>query len=1374
MNGDPPLFVLPLSADSPAALDELRGACATFLRAADAVTPGGLLRSAARRRPRQWRAVALASTLDDLATTLEGGVTGELVFREPPAQTPRRGAWITVGEGPAQPDAIRRLYRQVAPFRIFVDHLVEPLRRQVGVDLRELVIEGMHAAPDVKRAVDVACELGLAEIWRAAAPPPSRIGSRELGGLAALALAGALDTATAVAIASGRMDVSGVSPRPLVLDLVRGRDGELLPAGTQMRPDDVRDHAGSADDAGATAAADGMDYVIEIGCGQGSARNGGEAEPPPERIGLQDAGTDAPLALARALASIFCGGVTVDFSVLAEGDSGALVPLPAPPVASRRIWPDLPGPVLPPRAVTMTSALPEGAATPPRTAEAPRLADVLSVICEHTAQELGVALADVSPDATFIDMGADSLLMVNVVRQLEERFAVSVSMRELFELGDAPRLLARLVAERLGVENGTADPPAASPSSATTPTEPKALRFSLSYFGSYPRDTPVAECYEALFESARYADEAGFHALWVPERHFHAFGGIFPNPSVLAAALARETSRIRIHAGSVVLPLHDPIRVAEEWSVVDNLSGGRVGIGVASGWHANDFALRPDAFGRHRDLMYEGLETVRALWRGDEVAAVSGTGEQIAVRLHPMPFQPMPPFFTAVVSNAASWERAGRNGLGVVTNLMTQDVSQLAANVERYRQARIGAGFDPEEGDVVVLLHTYLAADRDRARAEAFEPFCAYLRSSLSLFGQATNSLGMKIDLERASEEDVTYLLERGFGGYCDGRALIGTVESCAAVVEQVAAAGADEIACFVDFGVSRTQLRASLPHVDELRRRFATTRAGRGGAPAQARSAQAPDWEGEFSPLSLAQERMWFSETLSGDRCGYNEPMAIRLEGPLDVAALEAALDDVVRAQPTLRCRIIPDGGMPRQRVLRHRQLALPVVEVAGDETEIVRREMTSESARCFDLSNGPLWLTRLLRFGPRHHVLFFSFHHIAIDMVSLRCLTRQLSRCYTARMHGEAPGLEAPTPYVQYARDQREAVGSPEVQAAIRRWEEHLTPLPEPLVVPTDRERPPIVTGEGGAHFHPLDPEVDAGLKALTRATRVTPFMCLATAYVVALHDWSGQQEIVIGTPIVDRPPQYEETIGPYINTLPVRVRVHPSEPFAHVLERVRGTMLDAIQYSAAPFEEIVRRLNPPREAGRNPIFQVMIEYGGGASHELDLPDVTATTLDVSARRSTFDLSLRLWPLGRSFRCQFEYATALFDHATITGFAGRFDTILRKALVDVQQPVEAILGAGARDAGRSSIEETVHEVWCSELSLAQIDPEASFFEVGGHSLNAVYVLDRINARYGVEFPIVEFFRRPTIRETAARLEQLAAETRALPRASGLADGDR
>lgn len=326
--------------------------------------------------------------------------------------------------------------------------------------------------------------------------------------------------------------------------------------------------------------------------------------------------------------------------------------------------------------------------------------------------------------------------------------------------------------------------------------------FSLYFFGDYPApDSAVA--YQHLLQAAEYADELGFHALWLPERHFHSFGALFPNPSVLAASLATRTSRIRLHAGSVVLPLHNPVRVAEEWAVVDNLSGGRVGLGFASGWHSTDFVLAPENYGRQRDIMYEHLDTFRSLWSGRSVAMTSGDGRPTEVSLHPRPVQGDDvPLFAAVLSNPESYERAARAGLGVVTNLMTQSVEDLATNIARYRAARAAHGHDPATGRVVVLVHTYLEPDAERARQEARKPFCDYLRSSIDLFDNAANSLGIDVDLLATHQDDLDYVLDLAYERYCETRALIGNAAEVRPVLDSLTAAGADEIGCFIDFGV--------------------------------------------------------------------------------------------------------------------------------------------------------------------------------------------------------------------------------------------------------------------------------------------------------------------------------------------------------------------------------------------------------------------------------------------------------------------------------------------------------------------------------------------------------------------------------------------
>ncbi|MEU5315963.1 MupA/Atu3671 family FMN-dependent luciferase-like monooxygenase [Streptomyces sp. NPDC021056] len=363
--------------------------------------------------------------------------------------------------------------------------------------------------------------------------------------------------------------------------------------------------------------------------------------------------------------------------------------------------------------------------------------------------------------------------------------------------------------------------PASRPTSGRVRPDPRPKRpdFGVYFFGDYP-DADSTSAYERLVDTARFADERGFSSLWLPERHFHSFGGLFPNPAVLAASLARETSRIRLNAGSVVLPLHDPVRVAEEWSVVDNLSGGRVGLGCATGWHAQDFALHPDRFERRKEIAFAHLDDVTTLWRGGAVRRVTGEGEPVDVTIHPRPVQELPPMFLATSGRRASYEEAGRRGLGIVTNLMGQTVAELADNIRHFRKAREQHGLDPDTGRVAVLLHTYLGTDHATARAEALEPMSRYLRSSLQMRSAASAVGAGPEDVATASEDDLDYLFRRAYDRYCDERALIGTPDSCAPLVQTLHEAGVDEIAALVDFGMPAERMRAGLEHLDTLRRR--------------------------------------------------------------------------------------------------------------------------------------------------------------------------------------------------------------------------------------------------------------------------------------------------------------------------------------------------------------------------------------------------------------------------------------------------------------------------------------------------------------------------------------------------------------------------
>ncbi|HKN54195.1 MAG TPA: MupA/Atu3671 family FMN-dependent luciferase-like monooxygenase [Amycolatopsis sp.] len=338
------------------------------------------------------------------------------------------------------------------------------------------------------------------------------------------------------------------------------------------------------------------------------------------------------------------------------------------------------------------------------------------------------------------------------------------------------------------------------------------MDFSLFYFADDSSES--GDRYRLLMEGARFADTHGFTAVWTPERHFHPFGGLYPNPSVTGAAIAAVTERVEIRAGSVVAPLHHPLRIAEEWSVVDNISGGRAGISFASGWHATDYALSPENYADRKRLLDECMKTVRRLWRGESLSVKTGVGETAEVRIYPPPVSQALPVWVTSAGNVETFREAGRLGAGVLTHLIAQDLGTLAAKIAEYRKALAERpGADGWPGHVVLMMHAYLDDNEDAARELVREPLSEYMRSSLALLMGSQR----KVDLSKLSAEDTEFLVGRAFDRYFDF-GLLGTVPKARDVVEQFRAAGIDEVACLIDFGVPTDVVLSGLDRLDQLR----------------------------------------------------------------------------------------------------------------------------------------------------------------------------------------------------------------------------------------------------------------------------------------------------------------------------------------------------------------------------------------------------------------------------------------------------------------------------------------------------------------------------------------------------------------------------
>src|SRR6185369_7223304 len=239
----------------------------------------------------------------------------------------------------------------------------------------------------------------------------------------------------------------------------------------------------------------------------------------------------------------------------------------------------------------------------------------------------------------------------------------------------------------------------------STPVE-KSLSFSLYFFSDDgSKDSP--DKYRLVLESAKFADRNDFSAVWTPERHFQDFGGLYPNPSVLSAALAMITERVQIRAGSVALPLHHPVRVAEEWSVVDNLSNGRVAISFASGWHPDDFIFAPGAYDDRKEVMFRNIELIQKLWSGETIMMPGVGDHNVPVRLLPKPLQRRLPIWITSAGSSATWIRAGEIGANVLAALIGYSFEELADRIRSYREARARSGHDPRTGIVSIMMHTF-------------------------------------------------------------------------------------------------------------------------------------------------------------------------------------------------------------------------------------------------------------------------------------------------------------------------------------------------------------------------------------------------------------------------------------------------------------------------------------------------------------------------------------------------------------------------------------------------------------------------------------------------------------------------------------------
>jgi natural product biosynthesis luciferase-like monooxygenase protein len=391
--------------------------------------------------------------------------------------------------------------------------------------------------------------------------------------------------------------------------------------------------------------------------------------------------------------------------------------------------------------------------------------------------------------------------------------SLSPERRRLFELRLKKQGLAASVAQE---SSAVAIKAAGSPDEADSDRWKKkpatrGIHFSL-YFFSDDGSKTVQDKYCLLLESVRFADSHGFRAVWTPERHFQDFGGLYPNPSVLSAALAVITERIQIRAGSVVLPLHHPVRAAEEWAIVDNLSKGRVGVSIASGWHPDDFLFAPQNYEDRKKVMFDNIETIQRLWAGERLKFTGVGGGEVEVSILPRPIQPRLPVWVTTAGSIQTWVKAGEVGANVLAALVGYSLEDLAERIKTYRAARARCGHDPATGQVTVMAHTFIGDKNEVVKEQVRSSLSHYL---LSYFNQFAN---VGYDPEAATEEDKNTIIAMAFEHYFANGSLLGTPNKCARLIDRLIEVGVDEIACLIDFGLDKHAVMESLHRLSEMR----------------------------------------------------------------------------------------------------------------------------------------------------------------------------------------------------------------------------------------------------------------------------------------------------------------------------------------------------------------------------------------------------------------------------------------------------------------------------------------------------------------------------------------------------------------------------
>ncbi|MEU2559748.1 amino acid adenylation domain-containing protein [Streptomyces longispororuber] len=531
--------------------------------------------------------------------------------------------------------------------------------------------------------------------------------------------------------------------------------------------------------------------------------------------------------------------------------------------------------------------------------------------------------------------------------------------------------------------------------------------------------------------------------------------------------------------------------------------------------------------------------------------------------------------------------------------------------------------------------------------------------------------------------------------------------------------------------------------------------------------------------PLSPAQHRVWFAHRFDGASATYNVPIVLRLDGALDVAALRRALRDVVARHESLRTLVAQDDdAVPFQRILPIDEVSLDVPVVQVDPAAL-DDAVAGAAVHLIDLATEPPVCGRLFRCGPQEHVLLLLLHHIAGDGESIAPLMRDLSTAYAARLRGAAPEWrELPVQYADYTLWQRQLLGDEDDPASVLAtqadyWRAELDGVPQPLRLPTDRPRPAVMSHRGDLVTFPLDPGLMTAVEELAAARGATTSMVLQAALAALLRDLGCGDDLTIGSPIAGRTEEaLTDLVGFFVNTWVLRVRTPRNPTFAEILDEVRHRALAAYDHQDIPFERLVELLNPERSTAYHPLFQVMFSWQNVTDGDFELSGLRTVMDTVDTATAKLELSFIMVDVpGRGVTGYVEYATDLFDRATVEDLAHRFVELLRGAVADPRAPlgvVDAPAPAAARrtapavayQAPRTATEAALAAVVVDVLGIERVGVHDDYFLAGGDSIRSIQVVSRARAR-GVEITPREMFELRTVAKLAARADERAALAR-------------